>query len=199
MKAVYVGAGLDIRPLIDLSNIINDFHYIDSLPFSIHGTKCSYDENHKNIFSRNWFLSELNNKLDKIEYKLQNSYDNLLIYENTINNIKLYYHINTSIPEHIQRIQKYIQNFDYLIVAGHDPHMNIIFTTNKKIDFIGYYRTSYSNPLEDNETIIYEYTVVEELYKNTINKSFNSFTYIDEEHYLHKFNNWYEFVLFYYS
>lgn len=197
MKAVYVGAGIDTRPLIDLSNKVKIFHYIDSLPFSLYGIRSKYNEHNKNIYSRPNFIPKLDDKLNKIGFQLTSETDHLRIYIH--NDIILFYHINTSIPEHIHLISNHIHNYDILIVAGHHPHMNIIFPTQKKIHLIGYYGTSFHNPLEENETIIYEYDIIEELYKNTINTSFQKYTYIDNKLIHHTFDTWNEFIQFYYS
>ena len=107
MKAVYIGAGLDLDPL-DLP--INEFIYIDSQPFSEHGTH-AYTESYEaitctkktrflNLFSRPRFLENLKANLTQKGYNIINRTGDFIVFTNNTKKIKYYY--SCSFPEFVE-------------------------------------------------------------------------------------------------
>ena len=72
MKAIYIGAGLDISPIEILPNNINEYYFIDSLPYSEKGKETFILPNdqelevYTNSFLKNIFLSSSHSK--NLEY-----------------------------------------------------------------------------------------------------------------------------------
>ena len=130
-EALYVGAGLDVQPIIKNKNI-KIFHYIDGQPNSEFGIDEYILEKGKNAFSRPNFISNLDKQMNKHNIKLINinNNNNIRTYSNGFQTI--YYYTNTSIPEHFNKISKYIQNIDTLIIIGYDPSSIILNNINKK-------------------------------------------------------------------
>jgi hypothetical protein len=189
MTAIYVGAGIDIRPLQDLSGEIKHFHFIDSLPFSVHGKKCKI-ENGRNIFSRSRFIDYLNKTMKEIEFRIDNELNDLIIYKK--NDIVLYYHINTAIPDDIEKIRSYISGYDTLIIAGYDPHIDILLETNKSITMIGYKGAYFG---KDDKCLDEKDTIVNKLHSDEISFHFKKFIYIDNKrNKQHIFEKWSDFV-----
>ena len=104
MKAVYIGAGIDIRPIKFLKHI-KLFYYIDGLPFSNFGILQSniIMKNGMDGYSNPRFISELDKNMTSINMKLINILDNIRIYSDGDQTV--YYYTNTSIPEHYKKIK----------------------------------------------------------------------------------------------
>ncbi len=131
-KAVYIGSGLDIIPIIILSNI-NEFIYIDSQPTSEYG---SYLYGNKNFYRTN-FIPNLEKILDNNNFILTQKKENYLEYTNGIKIIK--YFINTSFPEMINDdIMMEIKQCHNLILSGYDPNKIIL-------QFMPYLKNIYCN------------------------------------------------------
>lgn len=196
MKAVYIGTGYDIRP-IKLFKNIKLFHYFDGLPFSGFGIKQSKEwKNGKwtglftDGFSRPNFIPKLNKTMENYNMKLVNVFDNIRVYSNGDQTV--YYHTNTAIPEHYEKIKNTIRNFDTLIVAGHDPDSIFLDATRKKIHFIGIEGTAYINDeFESNNSIIYR------MHNDNILDKFNKFTYIKNDRRILNFKTWEDYYFYY--
>jgi hypothetical protein len=119
-KLVYIGAGLDIIPLIVL-NHIKEYIYIDSRPQSEYGM-LYYDD--KTMY-RKTFISELKNILKNNNYKLKIETKNYLEYTNNDKTLK--YHISTAFPEMItDELKNTFNKSENLMIAGFDPNKKII-------------------------------------------------------------------------
>lgn len=123
-KAIYIGAGVDIIPVIVLDNIA-EFIYIDSRPRS----ECGMLYYETGELYRKHFINELeqimlnnNFQVNTTTYKMK---DNFLEY-NTYNKT-LKYFINTPFPEKLtNEIKKEIAESENLIIAGFDPNKEIL-------------------------------------------------------------------------
>ena len=148
MKAVYIGAGLDIEPL----NLhINDFIYIDSLPFSEHGTT-AYTEYHeeitctkktriRNLFSRPRFLTTLEENMSEKGYKIVKRTGDFIVFKNT-KKIKYYY--SCSFPEFVEdELRNELKTCDTIIACGYNPDPVILDYIKPRPLFIGNNNTSY--------------------------------------------------------
>ena len=190
MKAVYVGAGVDTKPIENFKNI-KFFYYIDGQPNSEFGVKKSgiIRSDGSDGFSRPNFISKLDNNMKDAGLKLVNIYDNLRIYSN--NDQMVYYYTNTSIPEHYEYLKDKINDFDTLIVIGHDPDSIFLNATSKDIHFIGNQGTCYSNDkFESENSICYK------MHNSDLSKRFNKFSYLSKYNRIYNFEKWNKFVFF---
>ena len=210
MKAVYVGAGCDLRPVNNFKNI-KTFYYIDCQPFSEFGIKRSkewkdgqWTGKFTDGFSRPNFIPELDKTMTENNMKLAKVENNIRTYTN--GNQTLHYYTNTSMPEHYEDIKDEIKDFNVLIVAGHDPHSIFLDATNNINQFIGYENTSYFNDKYDensrdseedgilNEFMHeYENNVIYKLHNSNIQQKFSKFSFISGEKRsdFEKWNNFY--------
>ena len=191
MKAIYVGAGIDTSPIENFKDI-KLFYYIDGQPNSEFGVMQSgiIRSDGSDGFSRPNFISKLDNNMKDVGLKLINVYDNLRIYSN--NDQMVYYYTNTSIPEHYEYLKDKINDFDKLIVMGHDPDSIILNATTKDIHFIGNQGTCYSNDEFENEN-----SVVYKIYNSDMINRFNKFSYLSKYNRIYEFDKWNKFTYFY--
>lgn len=155
MKAVYIGAGLDLEPL-DLP--INEFIYIDSQPFSEHGTH-AYTESHEaitctkktrffNLFSRPRFLMNVRAKMKEKGYNVINRTGDFIVFTNNTKKIKYYY--SCSFPEFVEGgLLNELKTCDTIIACGHDPNVAILDYIKPRPQFIGNDNTCYTEFKED--------------------------------------------------
>jgi len=135
-KAVYIGAGIDIIPIL-LFDTINEYIYIDSQPFSEHGTHTYIaetdtikyipyrDKRFINDFSRNYFMGNLINVMKQNYFRLVEKNDDFLLFKNNKKTIKYYY--SCAFPEYITKEMKdELKDCNVLILVGHDPHKDIL-------------------------------------------------------------------------
>lgn len=191
MKAIYIGAGTDVRPIKFLKEIKN-FYYFDGQPYSEYGTKLSGTimKNGFDGYSRPNFVSNLDQEMNTINMKLVKINDNLRTYSN--GDKVVYYYTNTAIPEHYEIIKDKIKNFNTLIVAGHDPDSCFLNATSKNLDFIGFEGTVYGNyEFESNNSLIYKMHNC-----NIINK-FNSFSFVKNDGRIFNFKTWDDYISYY--
>jgi len=191
MKAVYVGAGLDTRPIEHFKEI-KLFYYIDGQPNSEFGILQSETimENGLNAYYRPQFISNLDNNMTNIGLTLINVYGNLRIYSN--NDQMVYYYTNSAIPEHYEHLKNKIQNFDTLIVKGHDPDSIFLDATSNKIHFIGSQGTCYSNDeFENDNSIIYK------MHNCDLKTKFHKFSFLSKCNRINEFDTWDKFHNFY--
>lgn len=191
MKAIYVGAGIDTSPIKNFKDI-KLFYYIDGQPNSEFGVIQSgiTRSDGSDCFSRPNFIKKLNYNMKDVGLKLTNVYGNLRIYSN--NDQMVYYYTNTSIPEHYEYIKDKINDFNTLIVMGHDPDSIILNSTSKNIHFIGNQETCYSNEEFENEN-----SIVNKMYNSDIVKRFNKFSYLSKYNRIYEFDKWNKFTYFY--
>jgi len=191
MKAVYIGAGTDIRPIEHFKEI-KLFYYIDGKPNSKFDILQSETiiENELNNFPKRNFISELDYNMTNIGLALINVYGNLRVYSN--NDQMVYYYTNSAIPENYEYLKNKIQNFDTLIVMGHDPDSIFLDTTSKKIHFIGNQSTVYANSeFENDNSIIYK------MHNSDLKSKFHKFTFLSKCNRIHDFDSWDKFHNFY--
>lgn len=191
MKAVYIGAGTDTRPIENFKDI-KLFYYIDGQPNSEFGTLQSgiIRNDGSDGFYRPKFISKLDDNMKSIGLKLINIYGNLRIYSN--NDQMVYYYTNTAIPDHYKYLKDKINNFDTLIVAGHDPDSIFLNTTSKNMHFIGCQGTSYFNGEYENEN-----SVVYKMHNSDLKSKFNKFTFLSNCNRINNFDTWNSFYNFY--
>ena len=195
MKAVYVGAGTDTRPIRYLKDI-SHLYCIDGQPFSEFGTgvhACNPDYCHDGCsgYSRPGFLPRLDEEMKVVSRRLVSSpEDEIREYRpsNGANGLAVTYFTNTAIPEHVDNVQDKVADFDMLIVAGHDPHSRIMDCTTKRVVFIGFEGTVYSEG-EDRGHVITR-LVEEPMFR----KRFRSFIFVING-YPHHFGTWSGFLM----
>lgn len=150
-KAIYVGAGTDILPLLCYPNI-KEWIYIDSQPNNEFGPKYVKE------FSRPYFINEFINKFFMFEFEINSvSYKKEFIeFINFKTDQRIKYYFNTYLPDKIDKVKDVIKEWDTLIVAGHHPDSCIM--DYKKRDyhstFIGFTQTVYRNEDHDNHNNI---------------------------------------------
>ena len=146
MKAVYIGAGLDLAPL-ELP--INDFIYIDSQPFSEHGTTaytdkavtCTKKTRFRNLFSRPRFLTNLETTMSEKGYNIIKRTGDFIVFTNT-KKIKYYY--SCSFPEFVEDgLLSELKTCDTIIACGFNPNPVILDYIKPRPLFIGNNNTSY--------------------------------------------------------
>lgn len=191
MKAVYVGAGLDTRPIEHFKEI-KLFYYIDGQPNSEFGVMQSgiIRSDGSDGFSRPNFIPKLNHNMKEVGLELVNVYDNLRIYSN--NDQMVYYYTNTSIPEHYEYLKDKINNFDTLIVIGHDPDSIFLNATSKDIHFIGSQGTCYLNDEFESEN-----SVVYKMHNCDLETKFHKFSFLSKCNRINEFDTWDKFHNFY--
>jgi len=141
MKAVYIGAGLDLDPL-DLP--INEFIYIDSHEKRI----CTKKTRFRNLFSRPQFLMNVRAKMAEKGYNVVNRTGNFIVFTNNTKKIKYYY--SCSFPEFVEDgLLNELKTCDTIIACGHDPHSAILDYIKPRPMFIGNDNTCYTEFKED--------------------------------------------------
>ena len=212
MKAIYVGAGLDISPIEILQNDINEYYFIDSLPYSEKGKDTFILPNGTNAFYRPFFLLELKKKFINNNFILIEENENEFIFKKK--DIIINYLYNTSIPEDLDKIQNKIMNYKYLIINNFIPDINIVYYTDKLITIYGFINTHYFNinkDIKDNNEKINSTKNQLHLYLHQGNKKikyknktkytrelFDTYNMININHEIITFNNWKEFYKYYY-
>lgn len=154
-RAIYIGAGLDILPVL-LFPEIREFIFIDSLPFSIHGNdvydlrsdrkwSVSREERFNNAFSRTEFLTRLNQVMFQNEFELFKQTEEYLEYHHTQSTRVVRYFYSCAFPEHITpSISQHLKGIDTLILAGHEPHRDILNFVNTPVNIIVNDKTIYT-------------------------------------------------------
>jgi len=147
-KAVYVGAGLDILPVL-LNEDIKEFIYIDSQPKSEFGMLGFLE---KRFFRKN-FLEQLNTVMHNNNFKQKISETNYLKYFNEDTKQNINYYINTPFPDKLNdKIIEHIRDSNVLICIGHDPDKQILEYMKQPFTFIGSTHTCYQHKKDNYET-----------------------------------------------
>jgi len=153
MKAVYIGAGLDLEPL---ELCINHFIYIDSQPFSEHGATayttepivCTKKTRFRNLFSRPQFLENLEICMFQKGYHIIKRTGDFIVFKNNTKKIKYYY--SCSFPEFVEDgLLNELKTCDTIIACGYNPHSSILDYIKPYPTFIGNGNTSYTEFKED--------------------------------------------------
>lgn len=135
-RAIYVGAGLDIMPIL-LFPEIKEFMYIDSLPFSSNGN-VAYDAHMDRVFhlsrenrvmnscSRPTFLTRLRQIAEQNNFAVIENTADYLTFRDKDDRILQYFY-SCAFPEHLTpAIANKLGGADTLILAGHDPHNDVL-------------------------------------------------------------------------
>lgn len=168
--AVYIGAGLDIVPVLTLRHI-KQFIYIDSQPFSEFGTyvytnknklfdatlntRHEYEEN--NLFGRPLFKERFKELMKENNFILQSETKYCWIYKNDYGQI-IKYHISCAFPEFLtEQIKKDISECNTLILCGHFPHNRILSLMYEPKYIICNCHTAYSCDTDEKESSVIKY------------------------------------------
>lgn len=165
--AVYIGAGLDVRPIRGMKDITT-FVYIDSRPANeFPGSGC------KGHFHKSFF-NEFHEKIMRLGFDYDSDrYDQVRktilakrpdVIEYTKDNVIVKYYMNTAFPsKHLQaNVIADISKADTLIIAGHHPHESIMEMMKKPIDIVCWEGTWYGPEDHGDNTN----SVVRRLYKD---------------------------------
>jgi hypothetical protein len=179
-KAIYIGAGIDIVPVL-LFDTIDQYIYIDSQPFSEFGTQTyiiktntakhvSRNERFFNDFSRGNFMENLINVMKQNYFRMVEKNDDFLLFKNDKKTIKYYY--SCAFPEHItEEMKDELKDCNVLILIGHDPHKNILKYIKLPTTIIASNNTSYRPDLTDVKYDRSTFRILNED-KNLINKGY---------------------------
>jgi hypothetical protein len=197
MKAIYIGAGDDTRPIKRLSDVA-EFVHVDSQPYSEFGILQSQQimSNGSNGYSRPRFFNHLCQCMKDANMMLKTIDQNVIdfVEEDVVKEggRKVRYYINTAVPEHIECLKKDISTADMLIVAGHDPHISILDFTTKKLLFTGFSDTSFAeDEFPDKSTVMYH--LHHPKHAAATRDKFSTFTYVSPDS-IKTFDTWEEFV-----
>jgi hypothetical protein len=152
--AVYIGAGLDVRPIRALAHI-DRFIYIDSRPSTQQPT---FDIQHKQYDKR--FVREFCRKLEALDFEwsftpttndsmccFKKQYHNApfaIEFEN--NRRSVVYHMNTTFPfSHDAQVRDEISKANTLIIAGFHPHKSILDLMQKPVQVVCWEGTWYGD------------------------------------------------------
>ncbi len=168
-KAVYIGAGTDIIPVIVLDNI-TEYIYIDSQPRSEFGMFL-YDN--ADLF-RDYFVPNFQKIMTNNNFTLTHNKNNYLEYKNTDGKIIKYF-INTPFPEKLtDEIKKELTDSENLILSGFDPNKVVLELMPNLKNIYGVTHTVYDcpdNEFEDEESM--NNSVFRELIKNNYKYDYN--------------------------
>jgi hypothetical protein len=150
--AVYVGAGLDLAPVL-LFRTISRFIYIDSQPLTEFGSLPLCEE-----FKRPEFSDKLFHKMKNLGYKrrIVSPNPNLEIYLHPRRGTEVYYYKNNRFPNELDRdCLLDIKNASVLICCGHHPNEKIIdMMSGGPMLFIGDNKTYYNCDKGDESSLI---------------------------------------------
>ena len=173
-KAVYIGAGTDILPAL-LFPSLKEFIFIDSQPFSEHGTHTYHVEGEKyisthdvlkkdrfeNLFSRPLFLPSLEKVMNQNNFKSVQSTPDYILYQNNLTNQTIKYYYSCSFPEYLDNdIISDIKSCNTIIVCGHHPNKVILDYLQSPTYLIGNSRTVYKIDSDDED---YEKSVIKSI------------------------------------
>lgn len=143
--ALYVGAGVDTRPLRCLP-CVRRFVYVDGQPESEFPEVSTEEPG----YARPRFVSSLDREMAFAGFHLKQAACDIRVYTSPDDRV-VEYHINTGVPSRVERLPMGV--CDTLILAGHDPHsaaMERCCRADVRLDFVGHHGTVYSQG-EDHE------------------------------------------------
>lgn len=193
-KAVYIGAGTDLKPVIALRNITL-FYYIDCRPYYEFGinkrTLCP-----PNCIGMSMppFITNIYKEMEQYGFTKIQDRKNKLLFQNEIGQTIVYF-INTSIPHHIHTIIPDINDFTDFIVIGHDPDSTILQYTKHKVHFWGNSQTWYKKlNHEDYEYEVYNNTLFRLHRESQIRNKFKNFNMIMDDQKVKTTHSWNAFL-----
>jgi hypothetical protein len=161
-QAVYIGAGHDIIPVLVFRDI-KKFIFIDSQPFSEHGTSVytkeyiSYEttletrEQYEadNLFGRPKFIEDYKELMIQNNFILQSESKYCITYKNEYDQI-IKYHLSCSFPEFLtDEIKSDILECNTLILCGYFPNKQVLSMMKEPKFLIGNCHTVYTFNQED--------------------------------------------------
>jgi hypothetical protein len=163
-QATYIGAGLDIIPVLVFKDI-KKFIYIDSQPFSEHGTgvytkeyrcdsatlKTRHIHENDNLFGRPNFIEEYRQLMKQNNFTLQSESKYCLTYKNDHQQI-IKYHLSCSFPEFLtNEIKSDINECNTIIMCGYFPDKSILSMMKEPKYLIGNCHTVYTYTDDDED------------------------------------------------
>ena len=163
-QAVYIGSGHDIIPVLVLRDI-KKFIYIDSQPFSEHGTSVytkeyiSYESTLEtreqyeadNLFGRQRFIEDYKELMIQNNFILQSESKYCITYKNEYDQI-IKYHLSCSFPEFLtDEIISDIGECNTIILCGYFPHKKILSMMKEPKFLIGNCHTVYTFTEDEGE------------------------------------------------
>lgn len=137
-KAIYIGAGMDTRPLFCFPEIKN-WIYIDSRPNNEFGPKFN------TYFYDSHFINDVVNCFDLINFNILDENEDFILFINYQTRQEVKYYINIYLPNSYLKIKEKILGWDTLVVAGHIPSDCCMDSVTNEIPttFIGFNDTYY--------------------------------------------------------
>lgn len=151
VTAVYIGAGLDLIPLVLFRHMIHTFIYVDCQPLTEFANVQLCPE-----YERPEFLRRVNNKMVRFGFSKTLVSKNLNVYVHDKSGVKVYYYTSQRFPHSIDTsLVKAISEASVLICCGHTPNAQILsmMKPGPKI-FIGDNKSCYLYDNEDDELLI---------------------------------------------
>lgn len=132
MQATYIGAGLDVRPLVHLHEI-DEFVYIDGLPAYNCGDRRTRPTAH--------FLTQLDEAMRMVGFeKVQDG--PCITFTQGPRRVRFYHSI--VFPDDVDAaLAAVLAKTTHLIAAGHDPHAAVLDYLSASCRFVGYSDTYY--------------------------------------------------------
>ena len=161
-NAIYIGAGTDLIPVIIFSNI-HKFIFVDSRPFSEHGTqtyvsatniarKVDKKDRFENCLSRPNFIPTLDKVMNNNNFVKKAETDEYFLYYSEETNQTIKYYYSCAFPEYISNeLINDMKACNTLIIAGHDPHKEVLKYLQTPAFIIGNCHTVYSVDSNDEE------------------------------------------------
>jgi len=120
MKAIYIGAGFDLEPIIAMKDT-TEFVFVDSLPYTEFP-----DTSYETIATCANFVERLQDKMNKNGFYASQLLTNLsskqyIDFRSKNNTHHIRYYINTVFPRDVSTILYDLQTSQYLIVKGFNP------------------------------------------------------------------------------
>ena len=137
-KAIYIGAGMDTRPLFCFPEI-KKWIYIDSRPNNEFGPKFN------TYFYDSYFMNDVVNCFDLINFNILDENEDFILFINYQTRQEVEYYINIYLPNSYLKIKEKILGWDTLVVAGHIPSDCCMDSVTNEIPttFIGFNDTYY--------------------------------------------------------
>lgn len=174
--AVYVGAGLDVRPIRALTNVTK-FIYIDSLPST---QQPEFDKKYKQYDKT--FINNFCRKMEALDFdwdeiSLSKTTKPFTIHFRGRNDVVIDYYMNTPFPSCLcGEVKKEIAEANTLIVAGFHPHECILGMMKKPVNVLCWEGTWYGNDEYDD----CKDSVVRKLYRDMTGVA--SLTYFEKQY-----------------
>lgn len=177
-KAAYIGAGLDVRPIRALADIVGTFVYIDSRPFCQNpGSKVAASGKQCDTQFVNRFMLKMEamsfdwnpESIDAVRAASKNNTSCTVEFKRKGTTVR--YYMNTAFPTplplpHNKEVYEDLRDADMLIVAGYHPHRSVLDVMKKPIDVVCWENTWYGRHDDDSDCDEPGGSVVSRLYEN---------------------------------